>query len=818
MWNARFEDWIGKTDAELWPPDVAKSLRLNDLSILDSGESRELLEQAPLPNGETRHFLSVKFPFQTEPGQMMLGGVSIDITSRRQAEEALQVSEAFNRSILENTVDLIETLDRAGHLLSSNFRLPIIRSIGELWAPTWQERFAEDVAKALDCALQGRSMEFQATLRADPTRWFSVFVSPINDPKSNSIDCILVVARDITVLKESEYRLQQSEFRYRSVVEHAGDIIYQTDHQGRFTFYNEAARRVLLIRGGEVLGKLFTDLIHPSDRANALRFYSRQRLSGTQETYYEFRCIAGDGEIHWLGQNVQLLLNEEGKVEGFQAIARDITERRKAQEALARQAAEDSLTGLANRTVFTQRLTRCVEQNYRDPSYIFGVLFLDLDHFKVINDSLGHVAGDQLLVEIAHRLSQTVRSSDLVARLSQPSTVARLGGDEFAVLIENAQSMENARRIADRIQRDMNQPFTLENHSVFTTFSIGVALSNGNYLSAEEILRDADIAMYAAKTSGKARVAVFDPAMRARAIARLEIESDLRRALASGELILHYQPEVDLRSGEIIGFEALVRWVHPTRGTVPPLEFIPVAEETGLIAPLGAWVLEEACRQIRRWQSAFPKFSKLKISVNLSGKQLTSKDLLGHVEQALQASSLAPDCLDLEITESFLMEDTEAAIQTLLNLKQLGVGLQIDDFGTGYSSLSYLHRLPFDTLKIDRSFVHSLDGQEDGIEIVRTIMALAQSLKMSVIAEGVETRTQLLHLRRMGCGFAQGYHFSKALDTASAETLLSTRSQTGAEPFVPQVSRTTMSAGFPPVHAGIARFTFEQSESSVPQA
>jgi EAL domain-containing protein (putative c-di-GMP-specific phosphodiesterase class I) len=297
------------------------------------------------------------------------------------------------------------------------------------------------------------------------------------------------------------------------------------------------------------------------------------------------------------------------------------------------------------------------------------------------------------------------------------------------------------------------------------------------FLTKTPILRDADIAMYAAKASGKARLAVFEPAMRSRAIARLEIETDLRRALTSRELVIHYQPEVDLRNGGIIGFEALVRWQHPKYGLVPPLDFIPIAEETGLITPLGAWVLKDACCQTRRWQSAFPKFSNLKISVNLSGKQLTSKDLLRDVEQALQVSLLPPECLNLEITESILMEDTDATIQTLLNLKRLGLGLQIDDFGTGYSSLSYLHRLPFDTLKIDRSFVKSMNAQEDGIAIVRTIMALAQSLKMSVVAEGVENQTQLSHLREMGCGFAQGYYFSKPLDAASAEKMVASRSR-----------------------------------------
>ncbi len=452
-----------------------------------------------------------------------------------------------------------------------------------------------------------------------------------------------------------------------------------------------------------------------------------------------------------------------------------------AEKEMRRRAAEDVLTRLANRTVLTEHLTRCIEQGSRGRALNFGVMFLDLDDFKVINDSLGHLAGDQLLVGIAQRLKRTVRRSDLVGNLSGASTVARFGGDEFVVLVEDIQSLEHASRIAERIQLDLGAPFLLEGKSVFATFSIGIALSSHDYDSADDLLRDADTAMYVAKTSGKARIAVFDSAMRARAVARLEIETDLRTALAESDgLVVHYQPQVNLRSGEIVGFEALVRWQHPRYGLIPPIDFIPIAEETGLIVPLGAWVLEEACGQMQRWRSSFADFSNLKISVNISGKQLSSTGLFGDVERALRASRLPPQCLDLEITESFLMENTEAAVQALLNLKSLGIGLQIDDFGTGYSSLHCLHNLPFDTLKIDRSFIHSIGTLDTGLEIVRTIMALAQRLKMSVVAEGIENQTQMSHLQQMGCVLGQGFYFSKPLDANSAGKLLAAKSQAGS--------------------------------------
>jgi diguanylate cyclase (GGDEF)-like protein/PAS domain S-box-containing protein len=568
--------------------------------------------------------------------------------------------------------------------------------------------------------------------------------------------------------RAAENALRDSEERYALAMSGANDGLWDWDLKSGKVYFSSRWKAMLGCSEEEIgdqpeewLGRA-----HPAD-ADRLRSELEAHCLGlTPEFRIECRVRDKGGSYRWMLSRGLAIRSADGRATRMAGSQTDITEAK----------VSDPLTGLANRAVFNDRLTRCIEQNRSDTARIFGVLFLDLDRFKVINDSLGHLSGDQLLVGIARRLAQTVRSSDLVGPLPGSWTVSRLGGDEFAVLLENIQSVENARTVAERIQHDISLPFILEGRSVFTTFSIGVAVSNSDYLSAEEILRDADTAMYAAKASGKARFAVFDPAMRARAIARLEIETDLRRALTSRELLIHYQPEVDLRSGEIIAFEALVRWHHPKYGIVPPLDFIPIAEETGLIAPLGAWVLEEACRQMRRWHAAFPGSSNLRVSVNLSGKQLTDRGLFRAVQHALQVSGLPPECLDLEITESVLMDDTEVAIEMLHDLKSLGIGLQIDDFGTGYSSLSCLHRLPFDTLKIDRSFVHSMDSEDDGIEIVRTIMALAQSLHMNVIAEGVENAAQLSCLEEMRCGFAQGNYFSRPLDGASAEKLLAARS------------------------------------------
>lgn len=422
----------------------------------------------------------------------------------------------------------------------------------------------------------------------------------------------------------------------------------------------------------------------------------------------------------------------------------------------------DSLTGLPNRAMFTELVKAEIESSSRRGAGMFAVLFLDLDRFKNINDSLGHTHGDLLLVAFAERLERTLRPFD---------TLARFGGDEFAILVSGMSDATDAVRIAQRIQDELSQPFMLDKNSAFATASIGIALSSSGYDRPEDILRDADIAMYRAKENGKARYEVFDHGMHARAVSRLQLESDLRQAIENKEFCVYYQPIVSLETGRLAGFEALVRWNHPRRGLVSPADFIPVAEETGLIVPIGQWVLNEACAQVRKWQVDSPGHRALSLSVNLSARQVAQPDLLEQIRRALDTSKLNPHCLKLEITESVVMENAEAAALMFKQLRSLGVQLSIDDFGTGYSSLSYLHRFPLNYLKIDRSFVSRLTTDDDNA-IVRTISTLAHNLGMQVIAEGIETDKQYQQLKMLGCEYGQGYLFSRPVNNIGANHLL----------------------------------------------
>src|SRR6266446_348738 len=426
----------------------------------------------------------------------------------------------------------------------------------------------------------------------------------------------------------------------------------------------------------------------------------------------------------------------------------------------------DALTHLPNRALLAENLKFVIERAKQHEDYQFAVLFLDLDRFKNVNDSLGHSIGDQLLIAMARRLESCIREVDMVARL---------GGDEFAILLDGIPNQAEATNMCRRIQEKLQSPFNLSGHEVFTTTSIGIALSSTGYDHPENMLRDADTAMYRAKAQGKACYEVFDKGMHTHAVYLLQMENDLRRAIDRDELRVYYQPIVALDSGQLAGFEALIRWQHPERGFINPADFIPLAEDTGLIVPLGLWILKRACRQLCQWQWQSPANRSLFISVHLSGKQVAQPDLVENIRDILEETNVDAKYLKLEITESAVMENAELAARLLKRLHELGVQLSIDDFGTGYSSLSYLHRFPVNTLKIDRSFVGRIGEAAENIEIVRTVISLAENMGMEVVAEGVETLSQLSQLRKLNCQYGQGYLFSRPVDAASVTQWIARR-------------------------------------------
>jgi diguanylate cyclase (GGDEF)-like protein/PAS domain S-box-containing protein len=563
--------------------------------------------------------------------------------------------------------------------------------------------------------------------------------------------------------KRAEAALRESEERYALAALGANDGLWDWNLARNRIYFSPRWKSMLGYQDDQVGDSPDEWLrrVHPADLERLRADIAAHLEGGSPHFQNEHRLLHRDGEYRWmLTRGVAVRAGAAQRMAGSQT---DITRRKQVEEQLVHDAFHDSLTGLPNRALFMDRLERLLTRARRYPEYLFAVLWLDLDRFKIVNDSLGHLMGDQLLVEIARRLQTCVRAGD---------TVARIGGDEFTLLLDDIRGPSDAIRVADRIHATLTEPFVIGGREIHSTASIGLALGASAYETAEDVLRDADIAMYRAKALGQAQHVVFDAEMHARAVALLEIETDLRHAVARAELRLQYQPVVSLQTGAIAGFEALVRWHHPTRGLVPPGQFIPPAEDSGLIVPIGRWVLEEACRQMHAWRTRLPAASPVWISVNLSSRQLAQAGLLDQIRQTLQDIGLDGRYLKLEITESTLMENIDSATSVLAALRALGIQVSIDDFGTGYSSLSYLHRLPIDTLKVDRAFVTQIGAGQESAEIVRVVNTLAHTLGINVVAEGVETAEQVAFLQSLGCEYAQGYLFSRPVDSDQAAALL----------------------------------------------
>lgn len=600
-------------------------------------------------------------------------------------------------------------------------------------------------------------------LRPDGTiRWIWVRAFPITDAQGE-VNRFVGIAEDITDRKQAEEAMRESEEQFRLTFEMAPIGMAITALDGKLERVNQSLCDALGYAKEELLSLTFAQIAHPEDKELSGTL-EKKLLQGEESAFQiEQRYLAKDGRVVDTIVQVTIVRDEHDNALHFSNQIVDITERKKMEKQLLYDALHDSLTGLPNRALFMDRLEQQLIKNKQNEHYQFAVLFLDLDRFKVVNDSVGHLIGDRLLVEFARRLESCVRPTD---------TVARLGGDEFTILLENIKDVAETTIVAERIYETSTIPFQIGAYELFATTSIGIALSIHGYEKPEDILRDADLTMYSAKEQGKARYEVFDKSMHERALNRLQLETDLRWGLERQEFRVYYQPIASLVTGKLAGFEALIRWQHPERGLISPGNFIPVAEETGSIVPIGTWLLQEACQQLKTWQEKYPLDPLLKISVNLSGKQLTDSNLLEEIDRILKETDLDGRSLKLEITESILMDNLEAATRMLLELRMRHIQLSIDDFGTGYSSLSYLHRFPVNTLKIDRSFINEMESKEENTAIVRAIVTLAHMLNMDVVAEGIENPSQLAQLKLLKCELGQGYFFSEPLKKEDAEALI----------------------------------------------
>lgn len=603
----------------------------------------------------------------------------------------------------------------------------------------------------------------EATLaRAKLTAPFGYILKPFEERE-------LRTAIEIALYKhESEQRLREKQQWLSTILKSIGDAVIANDIEANITFMNPVAETLTGWKQEEAIGKAITEVFNIVDEHHHQPIESpviaALRQGVTVGLPEHTLLLAKNGVAKPIDDSAAPIKDESGSIKGAVLIFRDITEKKQAQAELLKNAFYDKLTGLPNRAFFAEDLQK-VATRPQESERLFAVLFLDIDRFKWVNDSLGHRIGDQLLIAIAQRLEASV---------GEHHTVARLGGDEFAILLKDLEDADTACRTAERILQELGLPFFTEGYEVFVTASIGIALSPILYDRPEDIIRDADIAMYRAKSLGKDRYEVFDRVMYTQVRRMLELENDLRRAVVNQEFKVYYQPIISISTNKIISLEALVRWQHPARGLVSPAEFIPLAEETGLIVLIDWWVLREACFQMQKWQEQMVTHPPLSISVNLSSKQFVQPNLVAQVQKILKETGLNAHRLRLEITESALIDNTESATAILWELKALGIHLSIDDFGTGYSSLSYLHRFPIDTMKIDRSFISSIDRDRENLEIVRAIVMLAHNLGMDVIAEGVETAAQLAKIAELQCESAQGYWFTEPLEAAAIEAFMTT--------------------------------------------
>ncbi len=720
-----------------------------------------------LASGEVRDVEVHSSPLQDQ-NRNLLYSIIRDITERKQTEQALRESEASYRDLFENANDLIYTHDLKGNFTSLNRAGEIITGFSR------EEALTINIEQVIapDYLEKARAMIHRKVVGEAPTTYELIIVAKQGHRVSLELSTRLImqdgepigvqgVGRDITERKRTEEALKESEARYRSLGEGIMHQVWTAQPDGKLDYVNNRTLEYFGRTSEQMLGEGWQAVVHPDDLPECLKRWTYSLETG-KDYHAEFRLRRHDGEYLWYKARATAGLDADGEVVNWYGTSTDINDKKIAEAKLSHNALHDALTNLPNRIKFMNHLERAVTRSECNRAFRFAVLFLDLDRFKIINDSLGHTIGDKLLISIAERLESCVRPGDVVARL---------GGDEFTVLLSNINESADAVRVAKRLLEKLSAPFNLDSYEVFTSASIGIIISDEVRRQPEDFLRDADTAMYRAKEAGKSRYEIFDREMHIRNMKLLQLENDLRRAIEQNEFRVFYQPIVELETGEISEFEALIRWQHPQHGLVLPDEFICIAEETGLIVPIGKWILEESCRQTAAWQKSFPA-RNLSVSVNLSAKQLMHPNLTAQIGEILAKTELNPRSLKLEATESMVMGNSDRALSVISDLKNLGISVSTDDFGTGYSSLSYLHRFPFDRLKIDRSFVGKMDSDVKSEAIVRTILLLGQNLNIETVAEGIETDAQLAGLRELGCQTGQGFLFSKPVDAASAAQLL----------------------------------------------
>ena len=688
--------------------------------------------------------------------------------AQRQAERALRWERDFSTAVIDTAAALIVVLDREGRIVQFNRTCERVTGYSMQDVRTrrmWDFLVLDDERQEIiDLFRALTSGHYPATYEShwiarDGTLHLIEWSNTALVDDQQHVEFVIATGILVTEKKKAEEALRQSEVKYRALFEQSRDAIFMTDVNGAILETNRAMRALLGFTHTDFNGREIETLY--ADSSDRLLFRQEWSAKGSVHDF-EVRLRRKDGQSIWclIAVNERRLPN--GVLIGYQGILHDITDRKRAEERLIHNAYHDVLTNLPNRMLFTDRLDRALARWHRDRVNLFGVLYIDLDRFKVINDSLGHAAGDELLVRIARLIGECVRGED---------TLARLGGDEFAILLNRIESVTDAVLVAERIHSSLERAVDVMGQSVFTSCSVGIALPITGEEKPTDLLRNADIAMYRSKAEGPARHAIYAPDMHSAAVNVMELDTDLRMALQHNQFRLHYQPIYSMETSRVSGFEALIRWMHPKRGLLQPSEFLARAEETGLIVPIGRWVLREVCRQFHAWTRLCESGKQPFISLNISSKQFAQADFVSEIAGSLHEFDVPGPSLMLELTETSLMQNPEACAATVRRLRDLGVCFSIDDFGTGYSSLSYLHRLPINGLKIDRSFISRL-GNGNGGELVATIVALAQNLGLDAVAEGVENELQFANLRALRPKYVQGYYLSHPLEPEQAAALL----------------------------------------------